>query len=189
MREHSFDELARGLASGSVSRGKALRLLGAALVGSALASIPGVALAAGEGGNRECVKCCKEKFGPGRERSRCISAGARGECPVTCDGNGGGNCLNGGTCESGTGFEFGCQNNAGCFCATTVEGRNTCVQSEFVCEPSGEFFCTSSLDCPTGWACASTCCGLPPGQGVCNPPCGTTIPTVSSAKQGRMSGH
>jgi hypothetical protein len=32
-RERSFDELARGLASGSVTRGKALRLLGAALVG------------------------------------------------------------------------------------------------------------------------------------------------------------
>jgi hypothetical protein len=43
--EHSFDELARGLASGSVSRRKALRLMGAALLGSTLASIPGVALA------------------------------------------------------------------------------------------------------------------------------------------------
>jgi hypothetical protein len=34
-RERSFDELARGLASGNVTRGKALRLLGAALVGGA----------------------------------------------------------------------------------------------------------------------------------------------------------
>jgi hypothetical protein len=42
---HSFDELARGLADGSVTRGKALRLLGAALVGGALASLPGAALA------------------------------------------------------------------------------------------------------------------------------------------------
>jgi hypothetical protein len=31
-RESSFDELARGLASGEVSRGKALRLMGAALL-------------------------------------------------------------------------------------------------------------------------------------------------------------
>ena len=45
-RERSFDELARGLASGEVSRGKALRLMGAALVGGVLASVPGVALAA-----------------------------------------------------------------------------------------------------------------------------------------------
>jgi hypothetical protein len=28
-REHSFDELTRGLASGSISRGRALRLMGA----------------------------------------------------------------------------------------------------------------------------------------------------------------
>ena len=33
--ELSFDELTRGLASGSISRGKALRLMGAALVGGA----------------------------------------------------------------------------------------------------------------------------------------------------------
>jgi hypothetical protein len=89
--ELSFDELAKDVASGTLSRGKALRLLGAALVGGALASIPGVAWAA-KGGNRECVRCCKKKYGPGRERGQCISAGARGECPVTCDGNGGGEC-------------------------------------------------------------------------------------------------
>jgi hypothetical protein len=32
--EGSFDELARGMASGSITRGKALRLMGAALVGA-----------------------------------------------------------------------------------------------------------------------------------------------------------
>jgi hypothetical protein len=41
----SFDELAKGLASGRVSRGKALRLVGGALLGAALASVPGVAWA------------------------------------------------------------------------------------------------------------------------------------------------
>src|SRR3712207_5391368 len=44
--DHSLDSLARGLADGSLSRRKALRLMGAALVGAALASIPGVAWAA-----------------------------------------------------------------------------------------------------------------------------------------------
>ena len=34
--EASFDDLARGLASGTISRGRALRLLGAALVSAAL---------------------------------------------------------------------------------------------------------------------------------------------------------
>ena len=36
---HSFDELARGLASGSISRGRVLRLMGAAVVGGTLASV------------------------------------------------------------------------------------------------------------------------------------------------------
>ena len=44
-REHSLDELARGLASGAISRSKALRLVGGMLGGAVLASVPGVALA------------------------------------------------------------------------------------------------------------------------------------------------
>ncbi len=38
----SFDELAKGLASGEVSRRKALRLMGAALAGGTLASLVGI---------------------------------------------------------------------------------------------------------------------------------------------------
>jgi hypothetical protein len=41
----SLDELAKGLANGTLSRGKALRLVGGALLGAALASVPGVAWA------------------------------------------------------------------------------------------------------------------------------------------------
>ncbi len=44
--ETSFDELAKGLTNGTLSRRKALRMFGAALVGGMLASIPGVAWAA-----------------------------------------------------------------------------------------------------------------------------------------------
>jgi hypothetical protein len=43
--EHSFDELAKGLANRSLSRGDALKWVGAAIVGGLLASIPGVAWA------------------------------------------------------------------------------------------------------------------------------------------------
>ena len=42
---HSLDSLARDLANGSVSRRKVLRLLGGVLLGTILASIPGMALA------------------------------------------------------------------------------------------------------------------------------------------------
>jgi hypothetical protein len=38
---HSFDELAKGLAKRSVSRGHPLRLIGSTLLGGVLASIPG----------------------------------------------------------------------------------------------------------------------------------------------------
>ena len=46
-REGSLDELATGLGlpSGNFSRGKALRIMGAALVGGALAAFPGAAWA------------------------------------------------------------------------------------------------------------------------------------------------
>jgi hypothetical protein len=60
MRDSSFDELARGLASGSISRGKAIRLMGAALLGGTLASMPGVALADDEC-KRTGKKCKKNK--------------------------------------------------------------------------------------------------------------------------------
>ena len=41
----SLDNVARGLADGTLSRGRALRLMGAALMSGALASIPGIAWA------------------------------------------------------------------------------------------------------------------------------------------------
>ncbi len=78
----SFDELARELANGTVSRRKVLRILSGALVGGMLTSVPGAAWAA-RGGNSACAKFCRENFSPGRERGECISAGARGEGPAS----------------------------------------------------------------------------------------------------------
>ena len=43
--EHSFDELTRALASGTVSRRRALKLVGAFLIGGVVDSIPGLAWA------------------------------------------------------------------------------------------------------------------------------------------------
>jgi hypothetical protein len=65
----SFDELAVGLSRGTLSRGKALRLMGAALVGGTLASfgIGGIAAAdqGDQGENEECKplnkKCRKNE--------------------------------------------------------------------------------------------------------------------------------
>ena len=154
--ERSFDELASGLARGTLSRGKALRLLGAALVGGAFASIPGVAWAA-KGGNRECVRCCKEKFGPGRERGQCISAGARGECPVTCDGNGGGEeCVSDRvTCSSETSSGCNCITNS---CTRTV----TCV----CCPPGGPCPCLEFDETDPCIEATQDACGNP-GEVTC----------------------
>ena len=79
-RERSFDELARGLASGEVSRSKALRLMGAALVGGALASVPRVAAA--QDGVCSASACCQcgyaERDNPDEiTRRRCFPQNTR----------------------------------------------------------------------------------------------------------------
>src|SRR3712207_2670249 len=84
-RERSFDELAKGLAAGSVSRRKAIRLMGAALVGGALASFPGAAWAAkkgGGGGKSACAKYCKTLFeGDTAAQEECTAQGTKGTGP------------------------------------------------------------------------------------------------------------
>jgi hypothetical protein len=61
---HPVDKLAKGLASGTLSRRKALRMLGATLVGGVLASVPGVAWAAKpapcSSGNKCGKNCCPD---------------------------------------------------------------------------------------------------------------------------------
>jgi hypothetical protein len=76
-RRHSFDDLAKGMANGTVSRGQALRWLGGAIAGAMMASIPGVAFGKGHGGgNRDCTAFCKATFPAGR--GNCIADAARG---------------------------------------------------------------------------------------------------------------
>jgi len=94
-RERSFDELAIGMASGTLSRRKALRLMGAALVGGVLASLPGAARAVPEDtphGNNAfvgaCAQYCREKFsGDPDALTECINQGRQFEGPCTeCGG-------------------------------------------------------------------------------------------------------
>src|ERR687893_2921141 len=93
-RDHSFDELARGLASGEVSRGKALRLIGAALVGGTLASLLGIGeAAAAPGGCKRDGKKCKES-------SQCCSGNCEGGTCAACGSNGA-TCTEGTQCCSG----------------------------------------------------------------------------------------
>ena len=59
---HSLDDLAKGLASGTISRRKALRLMGGVLAGTVVASVPGIALtsrtAEAAGACRGHSACC-----------------------------------------------------------------------------------------------------------------------------------
>jgi hypothetical protein len=186
-----FDELARALADGSISRRRALKLF----AGSAIAAlIPSRALA-----DDDCVRVCHVPFDReteecdfARAETRCVSRRERRrhldnhpcDCPGRCR-----NCLTtcptGGSCE--TGFPFPCQNTDGCFCTTTTEGTTFCAQS-ISCDPADTVDCTSSQDCPSGWVCSDTCCL---GEGsICNPPCGTILGgAASSADNQEMSGH
>src|SRR5918998_4785331 len=116
----SLDELAKGLASGTLSRGKAIRLVGGALLGAALASFPGVAYADdcrrlgrecrrdSQCCSRNCVrrgdnKVCGCPEGKTRCKDRCVNLQTNerhcGECFNRCeegeecvDGECGGGC-------------------------------------------------------------------------------------------------
>jgi len=178
----SFDGLAKGLAQGTLSRRKALRLVGGALLGGVMASIPRVAWAA-NGGNSACAKFCKERFPPGRERGQCISAAAHGEGPCF-DGNGGGTgCTSvGGSCPGGfctyLGGVFGEQGIVVCCpfereCEEGGAGRccpegDTCT--DFGCCPPERVCSTSTFGpnscCPAEGTCVNGECVCPPGTTV-----------------------
>jgi Dickkopf N-terminal cysteine-rich region len=91
--DHSLDDLAKELASGTVSRRRALRMLGAALVGGVLASVPGVAWAKPKPG-----KCTRDAQCPSGQR--CVNRICADECASTldCRPQGAGSICCGGTC-------------------------------------------------------------------------------------------
>jgi hypothetical protein len=176
----SFDELAVGLSSGSISRGKALRLMGAALVGGTLGSLGGVAAADEECKpvNKKCRKdkqCCSGKCG---EDHKCAAACGLGGAPCSsgtdcctgvCRGNGtcelcpvGFSLVRPGICAKTCASASDCTNcgpNAGCsegFCISGTRAGSSCV-FDLDCLP-GEF-CAESVCATPCQACAAPCQG------------------------------
>ena len=179
-REESFfDDLTRGLADGSLTRGRALRLMGAAVVGGTLGSLGlgGVAVA-----DEECkptAKKCK------KDKQCCSGACVGGTCTACASGQVlcGGSCVSN-SCLTNSGQVF---NTTTCQCecpsgAITLS-NGTCVTSCFGgdcpdCEGcargisanycfnlSGRFApCATDSQCPTGEFCASGSC-----QTACTP--------------------
>jgi hypothetical protein len=134
-RERSFDELARGLADGSLTRGKALKLMGAALLGSVLFSIPGVAWAKPKPGT-----CTKNKHCPAGQT--CVDRQCQAAVGCTPPGSTG--------CASGEGT-----------CVATSDGGTACVCS-FGCVATSCADCAPTEVChsnPTDPT--AVCCGTP----------------------------
>jgi hypothetical protein len=162
-----FDELASGLASGSISRGRALRLIGAALVGGTLASLGIREAAADPPGCKRNGKHCKND-------EQCCSRNCEGgKCAAAC-------LSNGGTC---TANDQCCSRRcAGGMCAepcpagTVLLCNGTCAKT-----------CTSDADC-TGcrFECATEAASVPP-RSLCSNP--TDSPTPCTTSCGCPSGQ
>jgi hypothetical protein len=145
-----FDDLARGLADGSLTRGKALRLMGAALVGGALASLPGTALADDD---------CRSFGRRCRRDSQCCSK----------------NCV-----RRGDGKVCGCpegQRRCNDRCVNLQRNENHCGSCSNRC--AAEETCVNGACCPNAQVCgipgtSLTCCAEGqecPGGLSCQAPC------------------
>ena len=133
----SFDELARGLASGDVSRRRAIKLMGAALVGGTLASL-GIREAGADDlckpEGKKCRKdtqCCSDN---------CSKSGTSrfGTCAAAACTSNGSACSTSGDCCSGN-----CDSG---FCVPPPTGphRVACF-----CNDSAVIRLCSSIDCST----------------------------------------
>ncbi len=182
-REHSFDELTKGLASGSVSRRKVLRMMGGALVGGLLASIPGVALAQGKPAPCPSGKKCGRNCCP---HASFVCSRGKCACPT-------GTTSCGGQCVDPTIFQTDPSNCGSC--GNVCAGGKTCQAGGCAC-PAGQTDCggvcrdlaTDELNCGIcGSACGTgqSCVG---GQCVC--PTGSTLcPGNNSCVQNCPSGQ
>jgi hypothetical protein len=145
-RERSFDELARGLASGGLSRRRALKLMGAALVGSALASLGiGEAAADAPGCKRNGKKC--------RKNHQCCSGNCVGRTCSACPS--GRVLLSNGTCALPCGAGL-----PPCPDCSSV-GRPTCASADtggIFCSGDRAGLCAPGGGCPTGQFCSGGAC-------------------------------
>jgi hypothetical protein len=174
-RDGVFDDLARGLADGTLTRGKAIRLMGAALVGGGLASFPGTAWAAkgGGGGKSSCAKYCKTLFGGDiAAQEECTAQGTKGTGPCfacggpgkpapTCSTN---ETLNTTTCQCEA-CTPGTPCSSGGFCYANASGTGTTCRC-------GDASCASSCDeCSASQVCVVNDGGCSTSPFICVTPC------------------
>jgi hypothetical protein len=150
-----FDELASGLASGTISRRQALKWAGFGVLGTALSSL-------GFADTAEAIrprKCRRRLGGTPLDRGEC-------DCAFNC--------------ATSDFSRFVCENDPECGCGETTEGRGVCARINIVCQGLPQ--CSSSGECPSGHKCIlDTCCG----PRICFPLCSVDSIRSTSAASGR----
>ena len=166
MGEQFFDDLARGLDEGTISRRRALKLFGAAALGAVLIPEQAEAL------TRKARRICRRKGGIPLEKGNC-------HCAITCPF---------------PGDQFSCHSNSRCICLQTVTGTGFCTDRGGVpsgcsssdecpvnlnqvcvvnpgCDASGGSCtpATASTDCPANYGCVNGTCQVT----ACASPCPT----------------
>ena len=142
-----FDELSRGLAGGTISRRRVLKLAGVAILGSTglLSLFPRMAGAQSSVYGRTVT-------------AQQFSGGCAEDEPA----------INNRACIGNM-----CGGNRNCFCAETVTGKNRCVnlRADEACPQRDQ--CDSNRDCPGDMICIKIggCCGHP-RRNDCARPCG-----------------
>ena len=198
-----FDELAKGLATGTLSRGKALRWMGGALLGAALASVPGVAWANDcRSLGRECRRdsqCCSKNCVRRGDDKVCACPEGKTRCNDRCvnlnrNENHCGSCFN--PCEEGEECVGGvCQGGQTPGCTPGAE-CGTCVRPGGDIEPC---FCWRSADgtsdfCGSaGGRCVNSCAecvntNLPVCVQGSEPPCELVCVAPCRASDGETCG-
>jgi hypothetical protein len=178
----SFDELARGLANGSISRRKAIKFIAATTLGGIL-GLSGIGTAFAK--NKTCAQWCAAVFGANTPAAgRCTSDAAHGtglcsSCTtatlpssVCCTRNSSGNCISysGASCPCDSSQCLTCDSSTGTCVGTCTSGQ-TC-QAGTCCTSNGGT-CTSANDCCSGNCSSSsgTCAPLCPAPPACTDAC------------------
>lgn len=133
--DHSLDSLAKDLANGSVSRRKALRLMGGALLGGTLASIPGMAWAKPKPPPPPGKKCQRSSQCPTSQV--CVNGACA--CPS-------GTTFCGGSCVSNTCGTNETLNSTTCQCEC-ISGATRCGDNCVSTCPSGQQLNTNTCQC------------------------------------------
>ena len=173
--EYSFDEVARGLATGTLSRTRALKLVGAALLGGALGIFGFAGSAEARRRRSSCFPCTTSN----------PSSYPYGYCCLTRTGGTSGCLVRSSFCENPpSGTECTCC-PVGCGGTCCPEGSICCPEgSEAPCCPEGFVCCPEGSGdscCPEGSVCTPqgcrlTCSAIPcESDDDCPPGCGCIV--------------